>query len=272
MEHASITRSATEVCMAALRRYPVVGEETAPDDPSWNEKNYLMLGRAGLDAIRLALLCAQKDRPTSILDFGSGYGRMTRFLRAEYPEARLAVCDIDHRAVDFCAERFGAEPIYGGEHPPELAEPFELVWVCSVLTHLDLPAWEEMFSFFKRAVTPGGVLAFTVQGRAIRERMLDPAYGDYYLCSVEHNRELAESLDGFTFMPYYRPPIEHEPSRYGISLVEPWWLFRFLDRLGWKITTYVEDRWGGQDVVGMVRWEPGIRPFRQPLRHPVHDR
>jgi SAM-dependent methyltransferase len=140
------------------------------------------------------------------------------------------------------------------------------------LTHLDLPAWEEFFAFFERVVAPGGLLVFTVQGRAIRERLRDPAYARHYLNSMERNRDLADSPGGFAYADY-DTTIEqrhelHEPSRYGVSLIEPWWLWRFLDRPTWKITSYIEDRWGGQDVVGAVRWEPGIRPFRQPLRHP----
>ena len=263
--------------MEALRRYPAVSDETVPDDPMWDPGNYVMLGRAGLDAIRLTMLCAQKGVPASVLDFASGYGRVTRFLRVEYPDARIAVCDIDHRAVDFCAERFGAEPIYGHEHPAEVefSEPFDLVWVCSLFTHLDLPMWEEFFMFFERAIVPGGLLVFTVQGRAIRARLRDPSFGSYYLNSPERNRELADSLDGFGFMEYDTTPEQRrarqEPSRYGISLIEPAWLWHFLDRPTWKITSYIEDRWGGQDVVGAVRWEQGIRPFRQPLRHPNRD-
>jgi hypothetical protein len=34
--------------------------------------------------------------------------------------------------------------------------------------------WEEFFTFFERAVVPGGLLVFTVQGRAIRARLRDP--------------------------------------------------------------------------------------------------
>jgi SAM-dependent methyltransferase len=272
------TASATELSMETLRRYPIVSEETVARDPMWEPDNYLMLGRAGLDAIRLAMLCAQKAEPSSVLDFASGYGRVTRFLRAEYPQSRLAICDIDHRAVDFCAERFGAEPLYGREHPGEveIGEPFDLIWVCSLFTHLDEQAWHEFFEFFESAVAPGGVLVFTVHGRAIRERLRDPQYATYYLCDAERNLELANAEGGFTFREYATTEAERrelrEPSRYGISLVEPSWVWRFLDRPQWKITSYIEDRWGGQDVIGAVRWEPGLRPFRQPLRHPDRDR
>lgn len=262
--------------MEALRRYPVVTDETLPGDPMWDGGNYLMLGRAGLDVIRLALLCAQKAQPASVLDFASGYGRVTRFLAAEYPTARLAACDIDRRSVDFCAERFGSEPIYGHENPAqvEFGEPFDLVWVGSLLTHLPEPGWGAFFDFFERAVAPGGLLVFTFQGRAIAKRLRDEQFAGHYLGDRERNAALAESVreTGFAFTEYGVRGDRPHPSSYGVSLCEPWWVWKFLgDRPDWLVVSHMEGRWGAQDVVGALRTQEGLRTMRHPLRHPNRD-
>ena len=41
----------------------------------------------------------------SILDFGCGFGRVLRMLKAAYPEARLTAADVKREGVDFCARR-----------------------------------------------------------------------------------------------------------------------------------------------------------------------
>jgi SAM-dependent methyltransferase len=270
----TLEQSASARCIDRLRRYPIVSDVVDERDPMHEERNYLMLGRAGLDAIRLALLCAQKEEPASILDFASGYGRVLRFLRAEYPQARIAACDIDHDAVDFCTQHFGAEPIYGREHPELSSESYELIWVGSLFTHLDAPAWPLFFDAFQRSLVPGGLLVFTVHGRTIMERLSSDGWV-HYLPNEERCRALVErsAAEGFAFEPY--PEREHrpEPSVYGVSLTKPEWIWNFLrsrypDLL---VTNYIEDRWGGQDVIGCVKVAEGSRPFRQPLRHPNLD-
>jgi Methyltransferase domain len=267
---------ATSACMSELRRYPAgVIQDVMPGDVSYEEHNYLMLGRAALDAVRLAMLCAQKDSANRILDFASGYGRVLRQLRAEFPEAQLAACDIDHGAVAFCAEKFGALPIYGSEHPPAITETFDLLWCGSLLTHLDEPLWHEFLDFFEAAVEPGGLAVFSVAGREIARRLADPEFDAHYFPhDDERKRALLERAeDGFGFVEYPSQARAHsEPAHYGHSLVKPSWVWSLLERRpGWKVVCYIEDRWGGQDIVGAVRWQEGLRPFRQPLRHPNSD-
>ena len=93
------------------------------------------------------MLAAQKETATNILDLPSGYGRVMRFLKAEFPEAALTACDVIREGVDFCARTFGARAIYGKEDPSELEldERFDLIWCGSLLTHVDEENWGRRF-------------------------------------------------------------------------------------------------------------------------------
>lgn len=54
---------------------------------------------------------ASTDR---ILDFGCGHGRVMRWLRAAYPNARITGTDVDKGGVDFCAATFGSHTVVSG--------------------------------------------------------------------------------------------------------------------------------------------------------------
>ena len=41
-----------------------------------------------------------------ILDFGCGHGRVTRWLRAAFPEAQISIADLNDSGIRWCAERY----------------------------------------------------------------------------------------------------------------------------------------------------------------------
>jgi SAM-dependent methyltransferase len=279
---------ATVQALEALRRYPAdVVLDIAPNDPMYGgpgpaspDEHYKSHGRVMLDAIRMAMLAAGKETPNSILDLPSGHGRVLRLLKAEYPEARLTACDIQADAVDFCAEKFGATPIYSTEHPRDidLSEQYDLAWCGSLFTHLDKPMWDEFLEFFERAMVTGGLLVMTVAGRFISAAVKDPA------CPTRFNPRFDEDpaererylhdheTGGFGYAEYPWPAeakaAASQPSSYGVTVVKPWWVMKLLEERGtFQIVTYTEGRWGLQDVIGLVRVERVEHPT--PLRYNV---
>lgn len=240
----------------------------APDDlmydsaPGDRDLAYHALGRAALDSIRLALLAAQKDSPKRILDLPCGHGRVLRILAAEYPGSEIVACDIDRRAVDFCAEALGARPLYGTEHPGEMKieEPFDLIWCGSLLTHLDLAGWEEFLDFFERVLAPGGLLVLTTSGRSIAAKLRDPATGGFWMSDPARRNAIVAGYEetGFGFAEYPTSPEERAvhslPASYGISLSHPARVCTVLaDRPRLQLVTLMENRWGAQDVIGAIR-------------------
>lgn len=102
-------------------------------------------------------------RVEKLLDFASGYGRVTRFLVREIPPERVWVSDIYEGGVRFQEERFGVHGIVSTIRPEELAcaERFDAILVTSLFTHLP----EERFVAWLRVLwsllAPGGVLVFS---------------------------------------------------------------------------------------------------------------
>jgi SAM-dependent methyltransferase len=98
-----------------------------------------------------------------LLDFASGYGRVTRFLVREVPAARVSVADVYADGVRFQAERFGVHAIVSAIRPEDFAcaERFDAILVTSLFTHLP----EERFVAWLRVLlgllNPGGLLAFS---------------------------------------------------------------------------------------------------------------
>lgn len=102
-------------------------------------------------------------RTEKLLDFASGYGRVTRFLVREIPPERVWVADVYAEGVRFQEERFGVHGIVSTTRPEDFAcgERFDAILVTSLFTHLP----EERFVAWLRVLwsllTPGGVLAFS---------------------------------------------------------------------------------------------------------------
>jgi SAM-dependent methyltransferase len=243
-----------------------VDETIAPGD--WIHERrpdqYYTTGRTTIRRVRLAQLQTRKDELHRILDFGSGYGRILRQFKAAYPEARLAACDILPEAVDFCAETFGAEPIYAADDPgdTQLAGEFDLIWVGSLFTHLTAPRWTNLLDLFEQVLEPGGLLLFSTQGRSIRDRIADRSWKDAYgrpiwvnwgVTEDELDRLVADyDRDGFGYLEWGALD-----RQYGISIATPAWVLGQLQRRpGFEIVSYWERGWKPQDLVVCV----GTRP------------
>jgi len=172
-------------------------------------------------------------------------------LKAAFPAAELAACDIDREGVDFCAATFGATPIYGHENPDEIdiRERYDLVWCGSLLTHLDAPRWPGFLDLFACVLADDGVVVFTTAGREVERRLRVRSF----LYSL--TEELADAIlagydeDGFGYADFPRRP------GYGISLSKPAWVRTMLARYPeLRLLTCIEQGWNKhQDAFALVR-------------------
>jgi SAM-dependent methyltransferase len=107
----------------------------------------------------------EPGRIGALLDFASGYGRVTRFLVREIPPERVWVADVYAEGVRFQEERFGVHGLVSAIRPEDFAvaggQRFDAILVTSLFTHLP----EERFVAWLRTLlgllTPGGLLAFS---------------------------------------------------------------------------------------------------------------
>jgi SAM-dependent methyltransferase len=236
-----------------------VDETVAPGD--WIHQRapdkYFATGRTTIRRVRLAQLQTRKEDVRRILDFGSGYGRILRQFKAAYPEARLTACDILEEAVDFCAQAFGAEPVYAADDPGEtqLEGEFDVIWVGSLFTHLAAPRWSSLLDLLERVLVPGGLLLFSTQGRTIRDRIAERTWFDAFGRPIWVNWDVTEDQldeavadydrDGFGYLEWGALG-----RQYGTSIATPAWVLGQLQaRTGLRILSYWERGWEPQDLV-----------------------
>jgi SAM-dependent methyltransferase len=144
-------------------------------DADW----FLRSGRAGYDAIAAHVPLGDLE---SVLDFGCGCGRVTRWWSA-FP-GRVSGSDVSRPAVDWCRANLPFARFEQNALAPPLVfedESFDLVYALSVFTHLTAElqlAWRDEV---RRVLRPGGLLLLTTHGRSYVPRL-----GDDERASFEH--------------------------------------------------------------------------------------
>jgi SAM-dependent methyltransferase len=134
-------------------------------DADW----FLRSGRAAYDAIAAH---APLDEIGSVLDFGCGCGRVTRYW-SDF-EGSVAASDVSRTAVEWCRANLPFAQFESNGLAPPLAyhdESFDLVYALSVFTHLTAElqlAWRDEL---RRVLRPGGLLLVTTHGDSYLSRL-----------------------------------------------------------------------------------------------------
>ncbi len=239
-------------------RDPSDKENSTRDD--WHDEHYLSVGRDAAQLIVRTLLANLRRPPGAILDFPSGSGRVTRHLRAMFPQARIGACDLYPEHIRFCEEHFGAEPMMSKENLDDLeVEPeWDLVFCGSLLTHLPEKLFWPTVRFIGRALSPTGIAIVTLEGRRAEYiqdhlwKLIDDAKFDTIRRRYKRR--------GFGFAAYADDTRRLFPAQqtYGIALVKPSWVMGGIEQLpDLRILGYTERAWDDhQDVVIFGR--PGV--------------
>jgi methylase of polypeptide subunit release factors len=74
-------------------------------------RQYLAVGLSAVRCVDNTLKISRTKAVRTILDLPCGHGRVLRFLKVAFPEARVVACDIDATAVSFCKRTFSVEAI-----------------------------------------------------------------------------------------------------------------------------------------------------------------
>lgn len=119
--------------------------------------------------------------PQTVLDFGSGYGRVSRFLPIFFDTSEIWVSEIKPMSLAFLENNFGFRTLLHNHTPTSFnpAEKFDLIFAGSVFTHLnskDFAAWLEVLI---KNIQPSGMLIITT-----------------------HNQKNIGTMGGFHFVPH----------------------------------------------------------------------
>ena len=134
-------------------------------DAEW----FLRSGRAAYDAIAAHVAL---EELSSVLDFGCGCGRVTRYF-ADF-DGDVGGSDLSAPAIDWCRGNlpFASFAVNGLAPPLAFADAsFDLVYALSVFTHLsgDLQlAWRDEIL---RVLRPGGLFLLTTHGESYTPRL-----------------------------------------------------------------------------------------------------
>ncbi|HET8773744.1 MAG TPA: class I SAM-dependent methyltransferase, partial [Thermoanaerobaculia bacterium] len=99
-----------------------------------------------------------------MLDFASGYGRLTRLLVHEHLADEVTVSDILEGGMEFQAAQFGVRTVLSATDPQHFAAPdrYDLIFVASLFTHLPEATFLAWLRRLAELLTPGGLLIFSV--------------------------------------------------------------------------------------------------------------
>ena len=121
------------------------------------------------------------ERPLAearVLDFGCGWGRLTRFLIRDVGPDRLHGCDPVESILGVCRDNGVPATLARSEFAPERLPfdgPFDLAFAFSVFTHLSEAVHERCLAALHAGLRPGGILVATIR---------PPAY--LQLCELLH--------------------------------------------------------------------------------------
>jgi SAM-dependent methyltransferase len=215
-------------------------------------EHYFYVGNSALKCINSAIKISEKDPSgiKKILDLPSGYGRVLRWIRAEFPNAEISACDLDIGGVNFCAEQFGAKPVYSDKDPQKIicGDTFDLIWCGSLFTHLDSDHWVQFLKLFDSLLNPDGLLLFTTHGPYVVYR---GQKGFDYGLKPKPLRKIVSKYEGsgFGYINY------DNNQGYGISVAKPWYVIKLLESVPkLKLLYYKEKGWDHhQDVVAYFK-------------------
>ena len=202
--------------------------EVDPNDQMYggNDGHYLSVGASALNVIAAALQIAEIQSVSNILDFGSGAGRVARWLRCAYPKAEITVTDVREADLDFCVSRLGARKWHSGTDIDALEAPgtYDLIWVGSVLTHLSA---EKSLNLLHKLISwtqNGGIVVVTLHGRMV-VRLRSSGRLQYIYDEGWQQLVSGYERDGYGYADY--PGQEG----YGLSLTALEWVGREVTRL-----------------------------------------
>jgi len=212
-----------------------------------DSEHYFATGESALRVILAALSLAQAPVPQKILDFGAGAGRVTRWLKAAFPDAQIDACDVRDSDMDFLRSTFDMKAWTVGVDVDRLVIPdqYDLIWVGSVITHLSELGTRSLISKLASSLSPGGLLTVSFHGPYVIHRRESGAPEAQYI----HDEGWQEIMSSYLACGYGYADYSDQPG-YGISVASAAWMVKFVATLSDRLILLSERAWDNHhDVI-----------------------
>ena len=132
------------------------------------QRRYFRYGKLCRDNLKDIMASQGKvlERVASLLEFPSGYGRVTRFLVTQLSADKITVSDIDLSAVSTNSKIFRTQPLVSSENPTQFVcdQTFEIILVSMLFSHFNIELWRLWLERLYVLLEPEGLLIFSTLG------------------------------------------------------------------------------------------------------------
>jgi SAM-dependent methyltransferase len=138
------------------------------------------------------------DRVGRLLDFASGYGRVTRFIVRDLAPERVWVSDIYTEGVRFQEEQLGVHGQVSTASPDDFqaAERFDCILVSSLFSHLPEETFHGWLARLRGLLAPGGLLVFSVHDWSLLHPERERTPEGFLFEAISESGSLAKSQYG----------------------------------------------------------------------------
>jgi SAM-dependent methyltransferase len=221
-------------------------------------EHYLGVGLSAIAVVREALGSMDgKGQIRRILDFPCGYGRVLRFLRANFPDARITGAEVDADALAFCQRAFGIDTWQATPEPRRLSpdRTFDLIWCGSLVTHFDEPKTRSLLRLFHQCLATSGVCILSTHGETAIDWMRTGRYA-YGLTAAARQGLLA----GYETHGYGYGELDDSPG-YGISAISAERMRELVMETGtWRCGEHRPSAWDNHHDIYVLRNEAPPSP------------
>ena len=216
-------------------------------------EHYFWVGEVTVELILSVLLQSPTTYVGEILDFGCGYGRVGRYLRAMFPWKNITFADVEDAATSFCASKFKGKALTTPKyfHELELPGKYDLIWLGSVFTHIDYERMKVLWSKMFVSLKPNGIIIGTFRGtKMYQQYKLNPEVS-------KRDEDLLEAYEKYGFA-YRRYP--GWTDDWGLSLVSSDKLVCLgADNPDARLVSYCEVGWAAaHDVLAWTNTSPRV--------------
>ena len=134
----------------------------------------------------------------SLLEFASGYGRVTRHFDKDYYD--VTACDIHEEATNFISGHLNVKTILSVSNPDDfnINKTFDIVFALSFFSHIPDRTFGKWLKVLYGCVNQGGALIFTTHGRISNEDAKMTLVDGYAFSSSSEQKDLDTAEYGIT--------------------------------------------------------------------------